>query len=97
MCIHQIIKQHGHIDILVNNAGIGQHGRLIKAKPSDWINLFETNLFGVHRVTTAAYPYMKGPQSRIITLGSLEGEIALPYQAIYAISKRALQMWNDPI
>lgn len=94
-CIAQVIDQFGHIDILVNNAGVGQYGRLIKAKPDDWMNLFQTNLLGVHRVTTAAYPYMKGAESRIITLGSLEGEIGLPYQAIYAISKRALQMWND--
>lgn len=94
-CIEHIITKHSRIDILVNNAGIGQYGRLIKAKPEDWINLFQTNVFGVHRVTTAAYPYMKELQSRIITLGSLEGEIGLPYQALYAISKRSLQMWND--
>lgn len=94
-CIKNIIDQYGRIDMLVNNAGIGQYGRLIKAKPEDWIDLFQTNVLGVHRVTTAAYPYMKGPESRIVTLGSLEGEIGLPYSALYAISKRSLQMWND--
>lgn len=94
-CIDEIIERHGRIDILVNNAGIGQYGRLIKAKPKDWNAILETNLIGVHRVTTAAYPYMKGPDCRIITLGSLEGETGYPYQALYAISKRALQLWND--
>ncbi len=94
-CIKTIIERHGHIDILVNNAGIGQYGRLIKATPEDWISVFQTNVFGVHRVTVAAYPYMKNSYCRIITLGSLEGETGYPYQALYAISKRALQTWND--
>ncbi len=39
-----IIDRYGRIDILVNNAGIGQYGRLIKARPDDWIQLFQTNL-----------------------------------------------------
>jgi NAD(P)-dependent dehydrogenase (short-subunit alcohol dehydrogenase family) len=90
-----VADRYGRIDILVNNAGIGQYGRLIKAKVADWINLFETNLFGVHRMTVAAYPYMKAPDSRIVTLGSLEGETGYPYQALYAMSKRALHFWND--
>jgi NAD(P)-dependent dehydrogenase (short-subunit alcohol dehydrogenase family) len=94
-CIDAVIQKHGRIDILVNNAGIGQYGRLITARTEDWIKLFEVNLFGVHRVTVAAYPHMKGPASRIITMGSLEGEIGYPYQAIYAVGKRALQMWSD--
>ena len=94
-CIDEIIDHYGRIDILVNNAGIGQYGRLIKAKPEDWNAIFETNLLGVHRVTVAAYPYMKRADCRIITLGSLEGETGYPYQALYAISKRALQIWND--
>lgn len=94
-CIDEIIDRYGRIDILVNNAGIGQYGRLIKAKPEDWCAVLETNLLGVHRVTMAACPYMNAPHCRIITLGSLEGETGYPYQALYAISKRALQAWND--
>lgn len=94
-CIREVVKSHGRIDVLINNAGIGQYGRLIKALPSNWNAVFETNLLGVHRVTVAAYPYMQRADCRIITLGSLEGETGYPYQALYAISKRALQMWND--
>jgi len=94
-CVNNIIEKFGRIDILINNAGIGQYGRLIKSKTEDWINLFETNVFGVHRVTQAVYPYMKGASSRVITIGSLEGETGYPYQALYAMSKRMLQTWND--
>lgn len=94
-CVQEIIEKFGRIDILINNAGIGQYGRLVKAKTEDWINLFQTNVFGVHRVTQAVYPYMKGESSRIITLVSLEGETGYPYQSLYAMSKRMLQTWND--
>jgi len=94
-CIEQVVNKYGRIDILVNNAGIGQYGRLIKATIDDWLALFQTNLFGVHRMTVAAYPHMHGAETRIITIGSLDGEIGYPYQAIYSISKRALQQWND--
>ena len=94
-CIDEVVARQGRIDILINNAGIGQYGRLIKATPQDWNAVFETNLVGVHRVTVAALPHMQRPDCRIITLGSLEGETGYPYQALYAISKRALQTWND--
>lgn len=94
-CIQKIIGKYGRIDILVNNAGIGQVGRLITTKPDDWINLFQTNLLGVHRVTIAAYPFMIRPETRIITLGSIAGEYGGKYSAVYALGKRALQVWND--
>jgi NAD(P)-dependent dehydrogenase (short-subunit alcohol dehydrogenase family) len=94
-CIDEIIACHGRIEILINNAGIGQYGRLIKATVEDLNAVFATNLFGVHRVTVAAYPHMQRPDCRIITMGSLEGETGYPYQALYSASKRALQIWND--
>jgi NAD(P)-dependent dehydrogenase (short-subunit alcohol dehydrogenase family) len=94
-CIDEIIARQGRIDVLINNAGIGQYGRLIKATVQDWQAILETNVLGVHRVTVAAYPHMQRPDCRIITLGSLEGETGYPYQALYAISKRSLQLWND--
>jgi len=94
-CIETIVTKYGRIDILVNNAGIGQYGRLITTTIDDWKKLFDTNLFGVHRMTVAAYPHMKNPESRIITIGSLDGEVGYPYQALYSISKRALQFWSD--
>ena len=93
-CVDGIIADYGHIDILVNNAGIGQYGRLIKSTPKDWINLFETNLFGQHRVTVACYDHMMRPETRIISIGSLEGSIPIPYMSIYGISKRALSWWS---
>ncbi len=95
-CIESVVRRHKRIDILVNNAGIGQYGRLIKATREHWLAVFETNVFGVHRVTVAALPYMGADDfSRVITVGSLDGEIGYPYQALYAMSKRTLQLWND--
>jgi len=92
--IDGVVSDFGHIDILVNNAGIGQFGRLIKSTPDNWIDMFQTNLFGQHRVTVAAYDHMIRPDSRIITLGSLEGTLPIPYMGLYGISKRALQWWS---
>lgn len=93
-CIDGIIADYGQIDILVNNAGIGQFGRLIKSRPEQWIDLFQTNLFGQHRVTVAVYDHMLRDNTRIITIGSLEGSLSVPYMSIYGISKRALAWWS---
>jgi len=93
-CIDAIVADYGHIDILVNNAGIGQFGRLIKARTEHWIDLFQTNLFGQHRVTVAAYDHMLRADTRVITIGSLEGSLPVPYMSIYGISKRALAWWS---
>ncbi len=90
--VKQIIEKSGRIDILINNAGVGLAGALEEIPFSDIYNTYETNLFGIIRLTKEVIPFMR-QQGRglIVNVSSIAGRIGLPFQSIYSSSKFALE------
>ncbi len=64
--IRTIISEAGRIDALVNNAGYGLGGAFEDLSIQEIKDLYETNVFGVVRVTQAVLPTMRRRQSGII-------------------------------
>lgn len=64
--IRTIISEAGRIDALVNNAGYGLGGAFEDLSIQEIKDLYETNVFGVVRVTQAVLPTMRRLQSGII-------------------------------
>ena len=59
---------------------------------------FETNFFSVIRVVKAFTPLLRrSGDARIINLGSLSSQVALPTMSIYACSKAALALLGDTL
>src|SRR5262249_13896832 len=57
--------------------------------------VFETNFFGVHRLTAAALPLLRRSRGgRIVNISSLSGLNALPFAALYSASKWALEAYS---
>jgi len=82
----------GPIDVLVNNAGVGYMAVIEELKLEDLRRQFETNLFGVLRVTQAVLPGMRERKSgRIIMLSSVAGLVTPPTYGAYSSSKHALE------
>jgi NAD(P)-dependent dehydrogenase (short-subunit alcohol dehydrogenase family) len=90
--IQLIISESGRIDLLVNNAGYGLTGAFEDIGIDEIKALYETNVFGVIRVTQAVLPIMRKQRSgRIINISSGAGKIGYPGGSAYVSSKFALE------
>jgi NAD(P)-dependent dehydrogenase (short-subunit alcohol dehydrogenase family) len=96
--IEKVIRREGRIDVLVNNAGISIDGPVEAFDDDELLAVFETNLFGVVRVTRAVLPHMRSQGSgTIVTVGSLAGKVAAPFSGIYSASKHAVEALSDAL
>jgi NAD(P)-dependent dehydrogenase (short-subunit alcohol dehydrogenase family) len=90
--VEQILATNGAIDVLVNNAGVGYMAVVEELKMEDFKQQFETNLFGVLRVTQAVLPQMRARRSgRILMISSVAGLVTPPTYGAYSSSKHALE------
>lgn len=94
----KIINETGRIDVLVNNAGYGLFGAL-EDFDMDYIkNQFETNVFGVIRVTKSALPIMRDrKEGLIVNVTSLAGLIGVPAESVYASTKFAVEGLSESL
>lgn len=90
--VKEIIKKEGRINVLINNAGYGLRGTVETITLEEAKQQFETNVFGVIRVTQEVLPYMRKQKSgHIINISSLAGLRGLPCNDLYCASKFALE------
>jgi short-subunit dehydrogenase len=96
--VREVIDRSGRIDVLVNNAGVGVAGAAEESSVEQARALFETNLFGAMRMTRAVLPHMRQQGSgRIINVSSIVGLIPVPFMALYASSKHALEGYSESV
>ncbi|HEY7519983.1 MAG TPA: SDR family NAD(P)-dependent oxidoreductase [Methylomirabilota bacterium] len=96
--VHEVLDRAGRVDILVNNAGIGGGGA-IEDVPVDWAKtLFETNYFGVIRMTQAVLPGMRERRSgAIVNISSIMGRVAVAGHGHYCAAKHALEAASEAL
>jgi len=76
---------------LVNNAGYGQVGPLELIRPEELRAQFETNVIGLHAVTSAFLPLLRRePGARILQVASMLGRLSIPLAGPYNASKHAV-------
>src|SRR5947209_10083990 len=96
--VREVLDRSGRIDVLVNNAGLGVAGAAEESSLEQARALFDTNLFGAIRMTRAVLPHMREQRSgRIINVSSIVCLIPVPYMALYAASKHALEGYSESI
>ncbi len=84
-------SQEKNPDILVNNAGITSDNLLLRMSDEEWLNVIETNLSSVFRLTKAAIKTMfRARKGRIISIGSVVASSGNPGQANYAAAKAGI-------
>lgn len=90
--VQHVLSEAGAIDVLINNAGLGYMAVVEELKMEDMRSQFETNVFGVLRVTQAVLPHMRERRcGRILMISSVAGLVSPPTYGAYSSSKHALE------
>ncbi len=97
--VSEVIGREGRIDLLVNNAGFStapagaEESSIEQARA-----IFDTNFFGLLRMTRAVLPHMRRRGSgRIINVSSIFGFLPAPYMALYAATKHAVEGYSESL
>lgn len=94
--VTEIERRAGPVEILVNNAGIAIVAAMEEITQADLHKQFETNVFGLVRVSQRVLPGMRERRrGRIVNLSSVAGKMASPLFGPYASTKHAVEAISD--
>lgn len=94
----EIITVFGRIDVVINNAGFGHFGVLEGADDPTIRRQFETNVFGLMRVTREALPILRRQGGgSLIQISSMAGRVGFPGYSLYHASKWAVEGFSESL
>jgi len=88
----------GRLDAVVNNAGYGVDG-VFESMDDELIRRqFETNVFGLMRVTRAVLPLLRRQQGgTLVQVSSMGGRVTFPLYSIYHGTKWAVEGFSESL
>lgn len=96
--VQDALARFGQVDVLVNNAGYGLTGAFEEVNDAELKHLFETNVFGLIRVTKALLPHLRERRSgHIVNLSSVGGLVGLPGWSMYNATKFAVEGMSEAL
>jgi len=96
--VAEVERAEGAVGVLINNAGYSQSGA-IETVPLDAVRRqFETNVFGLVRLTQLVLPKMRAQRwGKIVNVGSMGGRLSFPGGGHYHATKHALEAISDAL
>jgi NAD(P)-dependent dehydrogenase (short-subunit alcohol dehydrogenase family) len=86
------------VGVLINNAGYSQSGAIETVPLEDVRRQFETNVFGLARLTQLVLPKMRAQRwGKIVNVGSMGGRLTFPGGGYYHATKHALEAISDAL
>jgi NAD(P)-dependent dehydrogenase (short-subunit alcohol dehydrogenase family) len=96
--VQDIVRKAGPIHFVINNAGYALTGAVEETSLTEARQQFETNFFGILRVTSAVLPGMRQAGfGRFANISSVVGIFPSPFMAMYAASKHALEGYTESL
>src|SRR4051794_28602703 len=96
--VAEVEQAEGAVGVLINNAGYSQSGA-VESVPMDKVRKqFETNVFGLVRMTQLVLPGMrKQGWGRIVNMSSMGGKLVFPGGGYYHATKYAVEAISDAL
>ncbi len=96
--VASVEQAEGAVGVLINNAGYSQSGA-IETVPLEAVRRqFETNVFGLVRLTQLVLPKMRAQRwGKIVNVGSMGGRLSFPGGGHYHATKHALEAISDAL
>jgi NAD(P)-dependent dehydrogenase (short-subunit alcohol dehydrogenase family) len=96
--VQTVEQAEGALGALVNNAGYSQSGAVETVPPDALRRQFETNVFGLVRLTQMVLPKMRERRyGKIVNVGSMGGRLTFPGGGVYHASKYAVEALSDAL
>jgi NAD(P)-dependent dehydrogenase (short-subunit alcohol dehydrogenase family) len=96
--VQAVEQAEGAVGVLVNNAGYSQGGAVETVPLESVRRQFETNVFGLVRLTQLVLPKMREQRwGRIVNVGSMGGRLTFPGGGHYHATKHALEALSDAL
>jgi NAD(P)-dependent dehydrogenase (short-subunit alcohol dehydrogenase family) len=96
--VETVEQAEGAVGVLVNNAGYSQSGAIETVAIDAVRRQFETNVFGLVRLTQLVLPEMRAQRwGKIVNLGSMGGRLTFPGGGYYHATKHALEAISDAL
>lgn len=96
--VREIAEEHGPVDVLISNAGVSQRGSVNDCILDVHHSLMKINYFGQVNLVKAILPSMLTRKAgHIVSIGSVQGQVAIPFRSAYSASKHASQAFFDSL
>jgi NAD(P)-dependent dehydrogenase (short-subunit alcohol dehydrogenase family) len=96
--VSAVESAEGAVGVLVNDAGYGQEGAFEETPMDEIRRQFETNVFGLIRLTQLCLPGMRRQGwGRVVNISSMGGKLTLPGGALYHATKHAVEAMSDAL
>jgi NAD(P)-dependent dehydrogenase (short-subunit alcohol dehydrogenase family) len=96
--VNAVEQAEGAVGVLINNAGYSQSGAIETVPLQAARRQFETNVFGLVRLTQLVLPKMRAQRwGKIVNLGSMGGRLSFPGGGHYHATKHALEAISDAL
>lgn len=94
----EISSKAGKIDVLINCAGMGISGAIEYTTLDEAKRIFDINVIGMFLFTKASIPLLRqSEQAKIINIGSVAGDLMIPFQAFYSMTKAAVHAFSEAL
>lgn len=96
--MQEAVASAGPVEVLINNAGYSQSGALETLPMESVRRQFETNVFGLLRLTQLVLPGMRAAGAgKIVNVSSMGGRLTFPGGGAYHATKYAVEALSDAL